>query len=164
MNSIYIKLSAICILFLSLHGNIKAGAGSNDAVPIEWREAFVTVEVNMKQIDGVEGRFLGIMEQRGFAFYEHGEVATVDVWLTFERRGPATDYTGYAVYKFADGATKVGRFSGEGDPRGEQEGEFVFDGGTGRYEGITGEGTFVGQGYPPHGDIYLDVKGTYVVP
>ncbi|RQD56042.1 MAG: hypothetical protein D5R98_10245 [Desulfonatronovibrio sp. MSAO_Bac4] len=101
------------------------------------------------------------MQQRGFAFYEDEEVATVSTWLTFERSGAKTNYRGYAIYAFPDGATKIGSFIGTGDPRGEQAGQFTLEGGTGRYEGITGQGSFSGQGFPPHGDIYLDVSGTY---
>ena len=57
--------------------------------------------------------------------------------------------------------TKVGRLEGHGDPVGEQTGVFTFEAGTGRYAGIRGRGTFTGMGYPPHGDIVLDVEGSY---
>ncbi len=128
---------------------------------IQWREAFVTVDVQMEQIDSLDGQAIGMMRQRGFAFYDNDEIAAVEVWLTFERSGPETQYSGYAVYKFQDDTTKVGRFSGSGDPRGVQTGKFTFKKGTGRFEGITGQGVFTGQGFPPHGDIVLDVEGTY---
>ncbi len=115
-------------------------------------------------IEGLEGHAVGVMRQRGFAFYDDGEVATVKVWLTFERSGPETGYRGYAVYRFSDGSRKVGRFIGAGDPEGRQSGEFVLESGSGRFEGISGDGRFAGRGFPPHGDIYLDVSGTYSLP
>ncbi|WP_028574931.1 hypothetical protein [Desulfonatronovibrio hydrogenovorans] len=134
---------------------------ADDSKPIEWREAFVTVDVDIREIEGHKGHAVGLMQQRGFAFFEDYEVATVNAWITFERSGAETSYQGYAVYTFPDGDTKIGRFTGTGDPRGEQSGQFTLEGGTGRYKGITGQGRFSGQGFPPHGDIYLDVSGTY---
>ncbi len=134
---------------------------ADDERPIEWREAFVTVDADMQEVEGHDGHAVGLMHQRGFAFYEDEEVETVNAWLTFERSGAETNYRGYAVYTFPDGATKIGSFTGTGDPRGEQSGQFTLEGGTGRYEGITGQGRFSGHGFPPHGDIYLDVSGAY---
>ncbi len=131
--------------------------------PIQWREGFVTVDVDLREVEGHEGHAVGLMRQRGFAFYDNGDVATVNVWLTFERSGGETNYRGYAVYTFIDGTTKTGRFIGTGDPRGEQTGDFTIEGGSGRYEGITGKGTFTGRAFPPQGDIYLDVRGTYSI-
>lgn len=131
--------------------------------PIQWREGFVTVDADLREVEGHEGHAVGLMQQRGFAFYEDGDVATVNAWLTFERSGAETNYRGYAVYTFMDGTTKTGRFIGTGDPRGKQTGKFTIEGGSGRYEGITGEGTFTGRAFPPQGDIYLDVHGTYSI-
>ena len=81
--------------------------------------------------------------------------------MTFERSEKGTQYTGYAVYAFRDGTTKVGRFTGRGDPVGEQTGTFTLESGTGRYSGIQGGGTFTGIGFHPHGDIVLNVEGSF---
>jgi len=143
---------------------LTAAALATEPRSIQWREAFVTVEREFMPIEGLEGHAVGVMRQRGFAFYDDGEVATVKVWLTFERSGPETGYRGYAVYRFSDGSRKVGRFIGAGDPEGRQSGEFVLESGSGRFEGISGDGRFAGRGFPPHGDIYLDVSGTYSLP
>ncbi len=137
---------------------------ADDEREIGWREVLVTIDTTFEGIEGHENHALGLMRQRGFAFYEDGDVAKVNAWVTFERVDSETSYRGYAVYRFSDGATKVGRFTGSGDPGGTQSGEFTFEAGTDRYQGITGQGTFTGQGFPPHGDIYLDVSGTYAVP
>lgn len=156
MMFIILILPISCILFLSPE--------AKGETEINWKEAFVTIESDMNPIEGHEGHFIGIMHQRGFAFYEDGETATVKAWLTFERSGPETSYSGYAVYEFLDGTTKVARLEGSGDPRGKQTGEFAFKGGTGRFEGISGSGDFQGQGFPPHGDIYVNVTGSYSLP
>ena len=129
-----------------------------------WREALVTVETALHPIEGADDRAVGTMRQRGFAFFENGEVSSMEAWLTFERSSGVTRYQGYAVYRFEDDSTKLARFTGDGDPRGAQSGEFELKRGTGRFEGITGAGAFTGQGFPPHGDIYLDVTGAIVLP
>lgn len=152
----YLWLMLITFLVLQV-STVIAG----DTKQIKWREAFITVEANLQEVEGHEGHAVGVMQQRGFAFYDDGQVATVNVWLTFKRSAGGTSYRGYAVYSFPDGASKVGRFTGSGDPRGEQSGQFTLESGSGRYEGITGQGSFSGRGFPPHGDIYLDVSGAY---
>lgn len=141
-----------------------SGVTAQEAQAIQWREAFVTVESEIRPVEGHEGHFVGMSRQRGFAFYEDEDTATVSVFLTFERSGPSTSYRGYAVYTFPDDSTKGGYFTGSGDPMGQQSGDFVFQGGTGRFEGITGEGSFAGRGFPPDGDIYLNVSGIYSLP
>jgi len=76
---------------------------ADDFNSIQWREALVTVEMDLKPIYGHEVHALGILQQRGFVFYEDGQVATIQAWLTFERSGPSTSYSGYGVYDFPDG-------------------------------------------------------------
>ena len=153
-------LPAVAVLLLLLPAHPSFAGEERE---IAWREAFVTVEAKLERIEGHDGYAVGLMRQRGFAFYDDGDLATVNAWITFERSGAETHYRGYAVYRFPDGATKVGRFTGGGDPAGRQTGEFILEAGTGRYQGIVGSGTFAGQGFPPHGDIVLDVSGTYSI-
>ena len=153
-----LPIAAVLLLLLQAHPSL-----AGEEREIAWREAFVTVDVTLEPIEGHEGHALGLMRQRGFAFYQDGDIATVNAWITFERSGSETRYRGYAIYRFPDGATKVGRFTGGGDPAGRQAGEFILEAGTGRYRGIAGRGSFAGQGFPPHGDIVLDVSGTYSI-
>ena len=138
-----------------------AVADAGEETAIEWREALVTVEAELREVEGHAGHAVGLAQQRGFAFYDDGEVATVRAWLTFVRSAGQTAYQGYAIYTFPDQTTKIGRFTGSGDPDGPQEGTFTIEGGTGRYTEVTGEGSFAGHAFPPHGDIFLDVSGTY---
>jgi hypothetical protein len=130
----------------------------------KWREVFVTVDGHSIPIRPIEGLVLGVMEQRGFAFYEDGEVATLTAWLTYETEGRNTTYKGYAVYTFPDGATQMVRFDGGGDPIGKQKGTFTFTKGTGRFQNIEGGGTFAGEGFTPKADPYLDAQGQYTIP
>ena len=110
-----LPIAAVLLLLLQAHPSL-----AGEEREIAWREAFVTVDVALEPIEGHEGHALGLMRQRGFAFYQDGDIATVNAWITFERSGSETRYRGYAIYRFPDGATKVGRFTGGGDPAGRQ--------------------------------------------
>lgn len=79
---------------------------------------------------------VGVMEQRGFTFYEDDIVTTITAWLIYESHGRNTQYSGYVLYTFRDGATQFVSFEGDGDAIGKQKGKFTFIKGTDRFEGI----------------------------
>jgi hypothetical protein len=60
-----------------------------------------------------------------------------------------TDFTGSVVFVAANGDTLHGTFEGVDTPAGVLMGTFTLDGGTGRFQHATGEGTFQGV---DHGD------------
>lgn len=61
----YLWLMLITFLVLQV-STVIAG----DTKQIKWREAFVTVEANLQEVEGHEGHAVGVMQQRGFAFYD----------------------------------------------------------------------------------------------
>jgi len=87
-----LRTAAVLLLLLQAHPSL-----AGEEREIAWREAFVTVDVTLEPIEGHEGHALGLMRQRGFAFYQDGDIATVNAWITFERSGSETRYRGYAV-------------------------------------------------------------------
>lgn len=157
-------LGMMMITVLLLAGNGVAQAEEGPTVQKRWREVFVTVENHTMPVKALEGHAVGVMEQRGFAFYDGGEVATIHAWLTYESKGQRTDYRGYIVYRFRDGATQTATFEGAGDPVGMQQGKFSFVKGTDRFEGIKGSGTFTAEGFPPKADLYVDAEASYTLP
>lgn len=158
-----IYLFAVCMVVLSSYCAF-AQESTVNTVEVKWREAFVTVENTRMEVPSVKGYTLGVMEQRGFAFYENDEVATINAWLTYESKGRDAVYRGYLLYTFRDGATQVAHFDGAGDVVGTQRGTFTFIKGTGRFEGIQGGGTFTAEGFPPKADLYVDAQGKYTLP
>lgn len=136
---------------------------AREKVKTKWREAFVTINSHNVPVKSVDGLGLGVMEQRGFAFYEDGSVSTITAWLTYESQGRNTQYSGYVLYSFRDGATQLARFEGDGDAVGKQKGKFTFIKGTGKFEGIKGGGTFTAEGFPPKADLYVDVEAEYTI-
>ena len=136
---------------------------AEDQVKTKWREVFVTIDSQNVPVKTMDGLVLGVMEQRGFAFYEDDSVAAITAWLTYESHGRNTQYSGYVLYSFRDGATQFARFEGDGDAIGKQKGKFTFIRGTGRFEGISGGGTFTAVGFPPKADLYVDVEAQYTI-
>ncbi len=132
-----------------------------EAVTVRWREAFVTVERTIAPVPELDGHSVGTSRQRGFAFFDDGDVARATASLAFQGGPEQLSYRGYAQYRFDDGSTKTAYFDGGGEPAGEQTGTFRYVDGTGRFQGIEGEGTFTGRAFRPEGDIYLDIVGEY---
>jgi len=93
---------------------------------VRWRESLVTVEKNEVAVKADKGRRLGVMEQRGSAFYENGDVATLNAWLTYDVKIGKTTYEGYVLYRFSDGSIQVARIEGRGKTLGKRTGSFTF--------------------------------------
>jgi hypothetical protein len=155
---------AILIILLStIFIIIAQSAFAQRQIEEKWREVFVTIDSKKVPVKTIDGLVLGVMEQRGFAFYEDGSVATITAWLIYESQGRNTQYSGYVLYSFRDGATQMARFEGGGDAIGKQKGNFTFIKGTGKYDGIQGSGTFTAEGFPPKADLYVDVDAQYTI-
>lgn len=129
----------------------------------QWREVFVTTSGHSMQPEALQGRAVGVMEQRGFAFFKD-EVAAITAWLTYESLNGRTVYTGYVEYRFEDGSMQLVRIEGSGQSYGEQEGKLKYLSGVGRFNGIDGEGTFSARGYAPTADVHVDAEAEYTLP
>jgi hypothetical protein len=144
--------------------NISASEkGESSLQKKKWREAFVSVDRQVMTVEAIEGTSIGIMKQRGFAFFENGQVAAVTAWFTFEGQGRDCEYKGYLHYKFEDGSTQTTSFQGHGNPVGKQQGIFKYLKGTGRFQGIQGKGMFSAKGFPPEADLYVDAEAEYMI-
>lgn len=69
-----LKLFPIIIQFLVI---LLASSTIHAEEKIQWRETFVTVDSDIRPVNGHEGHALGVLQQRGFAFYENKDEA----WL-----------------------------------------------------------------------------------
>ena len=104
------------------------------------------------------------MEQRGLAFFERNEVATLALWSTYETTETNTTYRGYAQYTFKDSSTILALLEGSGAVPGAQKGKLTFFRGTGRFLGIEGSATFTAVAVTASdagGDSYADATGEY---
>jgi hypothetical protein len=115
-------------------------------------------------IRGLTGRTIGVNEQRGLAFFERDDVATLTLWTNYETTGTTTTYRGYALYTFEDGSTIVALLEGTGASPGGQDGSLTFIQGSGRFLGINGEAKFTSvtvTSADEGGDTYVDAAGNY---
>lgn len=154
-------IGALAALLLALSLAVTAAAGE---FPGRWREVFVTTQSHALTPEGIEGRSFGVLAQRGIAFYPDGTVASLEAWLTYERDWGETIYRGLVRYAFPDGSTQLASFEGFGNDHGRQKGTVIFLSGTGRFEGIRGEGHFTAENVSSHGDLFIEVEADLHLP
>ena len=131
-----------------------------------------TAEVTTVEVGDVPGHVVGVVEFKGLTFFEGGEIATNANPATFDLTDGSGPHQGYVVHYFDDGSTSIERYQGEAKlsadgKRTVVEGTFQCVGGSGRFEGLKGEGTYRGErlGALETGDyVYVDTTGSCTVP
>ena len=107
-------------------------------------------ESSWKQIGDDESRGVGAYESIGLTFHENGEVSTFVNTGTYDFSQGSDTHRGYIVRTRADGSTTTGKYEGSakyGKGSATWEGTFTYIGGTGKFAGIKGEGTYTGTRY-----------------
>jgi hypothetical protein len=102
------------------------------------------------EVGDVPGHVLGIAQQSGLAFFSTGEIAKKAATFHFDLMKGKGTFVDYSLYTDQDGSTRFIKSVGTAGPVGDGkkfviEGEFECIGGTGRYEGFKGTGTFKGE-------------------
>ena len=131
-----------------------------------------TAQITTVEVGDVPGHIVGVVEFKGLTFFADGEIATHSNPATFDLTSGSGPHQGYVVHYFDDGATTIERYQGEArlsadGKRTIVEGNFQCIGGTGRFEGLKGEGTYRGErlGALQTGDyVYVDTTGSCTVP
>jgi hypothetical protein len=131
-----------------------------------------TAEVTTVEVGDVPGHVVGVVEFKGLTFFAGGEIATHTNPATFDLTDGSGPHQGYVVHHFDDGSTSIERYRGEArlsadGKRTVVEGTFECIGGTGRFEGLKGQGTYRGErlGALQTGDyVYVDTTGSCTVP
>jgi hypothetical protein len=131
-----------------------------------------TAEVTAVEVGDVPGHIVGVVELKGRTFFAGGEIATHTNPATFDLTDGSGPHQGYVVHYFDDGSTTIERYQGAArlsadGRRTLVEGSFECIGGTGRFEGLKGEGTYRGErvGALRTGDyVYVDTTGSCTVP
>ena len=102
------------------------------------------------QIGGDESHGIGAYEADGLGFHENGEVSTYVSKGLYDWRHGTDQHSGYVVRTYADGSTTTSHFEGTTSSdagTATWNGTVVYVSGTGRFDGIKGEGTYEGQRY-----------------
>ncbi len=102
------------------------------------------------EVGDVPGHVLGIAQQSGMMFYPDGGVAKKAATFYFDMMKGKGTFVDYSLYTDQDGSTRFIKAVGTAGPvdNGKKfviEGTFECVGGTGRYEGFKGTGTFRGE-------------------
>ena len=146
--------------------------GVSAAEEVAGRNVGHTQKVEMMEVGDVPGHFMGVSQSYGLAFYtkgsEKGEIIP-RLWIAIFDvvKGKGT-FTGYEVKTFSDGSMVFVKGSGtqtpiDGGKKTAMEGTWEVAGGTGRYAGAKGSGTYktvrIGD-FKTGSDTYSDFTGT----
>jgi hypothetical protein len=131
-----------------------------------------TAKVTTVEVGDVPGHVVGVVEFKGLSFFADGEIATHTNSATFDLTNGSGPHQGYVVHYFDDGSTSIERYRGEAKSSADGKrtalvGTFQCVGGTGRFAGLRGEGTYKGErvGELRTGDfVYVDTSGSCTVP
>ena len=109
-----------------------------------------TAAVTSVEVGDVPGHVVGVVLFKGLSFFEGGEIATHSNPATFDLTDGSGPHRGYVMHYFDDGSTSIERYEGQArlsadGKRTVVEGTFACVGGTGRFEGLQGEGTYRGE-------------------
>jgi len=139
---------------------------------VAYRVVYHTLKVDSKEVGDVPGHVQGSGQQAGLAFFTKGpgkgEIATRTSSFTFDYVKGKGTFTNDIVYTFRDGSTMTIKAIGtstpvDGGKRPTFKGTYEVAGGTGKFAGMKGKGTFKGERLGPRetgGDSYADVTGT----
>jgi hypothetical protein len=116
------------------------------------------------EVGDVPGHVLGVAQQTGLTFYSTGEVAKAAATFHFDLLKGKGTFSGYILHTLPDGSTLMKTYGGNVGPVDDGK-KFVIEGksecigGTGKYEGFKGTGTFKGERIgelKTGGDAYFD--------
>ena len=139
---------------------------------VAYRAVYHTTKLESKEVGDVPGHIRGVGQTSGLGFFTKGpgsgEIATRTSTGTFDLVKGKGPITGDFVYTFRDGSTIHTTATGmttpvDGGKRSVAEGTYETIGGTGRFAGLKGKGTWKAErlGPPQTGsDGYVDAIGT----
>jgi hypothetical protein len=120
---------------------------------VAGRAVFHTLKVELKEVGDVPGHMTGVGQQSGLLFVtkgpDSGQIATRMNTFQFDTVNEKGTSTNDIVYTYPDGSTQslkaVGTIApADGGKRAVFEGTHEVTGGTGRFAGMKGKGTYKG--------------------
>ena len=167
------KTAAICVLasILLIAASLLLSTTQAAAETMKGRMVVVITRLDYIEVGEVEGYplLIGLYEAKGLASFENGEIAICKGSAHFDIvEGPR----GFIVYTFEDGSTQWIKYQGPPNVPGEgavvpfeiTKGTFEYIGGTGRFEGIRGKGSYIGKYFPTLNGAYWDITAEYTLP
>lgn len=164
----------IVVSILAFVVSLTFGVLITDAVAktVKFKLTSYIVKVERIPIPDTEKHAIGIYERRGLALFENGETAAYHTRGTFDFTKGNGPFQGYTTLKYKDGSTTMFKYQGKLTmnpssklPALSGKGDYIK--GTGRFEGIKGNGSFSGKYITPYtadktkGDMVVDFTGKY---
>ena len=166
-------LGVIGILIIAALLLVPATQARAKSEKVEGKSFTQITRIHVIKVGDVDGHVIGAFERRGLGFI-NGEVTT------YLNRG-MFDYTkgngtaeGYVTYTYEDGSTTVAKWQGTVAPtkdnRSTGKGTYTHIGGSGRFEGIKGGGSWTTMRYTPYtaeetkSDVIVNFTGTHTLP
>jgi hypothetical protein len=114
---------------------------------VKWRHVHHLTGFQIQQVGDADGHALNLFRLPGIAFFPDGSIGTSLVVGTGDfTAGVGSTNNGYYSVSFADGSTLWLKFTGANNTGASKtptgKGTAIVIGGTGRYAGAKGEGTF----------------------
>ena len=148
-------------------------AGAEKTVQEKGRVVYHFVKAEVMQAGDVPGHVVGIVDARGLSFPDTGEVATYLNKIVLDVTNGTGPHQTYTVTTFEDKSTVITQNKGVTTARPDGtstfEGTYTYIGGTGRFAGVTGGGSYTGKRLAPltpggPADNFADYVGTYTLP
>ena len=165
-----IVLCCICISLIAALLIVPAAQAGEKTV--KFKIVAPITKMEFIPVPDVKGHVIGVLERRGVAIYENGEIAAYHGQVSFDAFKEHATYIGYSEITYADGSTTIcksqGTRSGSMPRLIKGTGEYIK--GTGRFEGIKGKTSYDGKQNIPYtkdatkGDAVFDVTSTYTLP
>lgn len=140
---------------------------------VTYRNVNQMTKIHVIKVGDVPGHIIAVFERRGLGLFD-GEVAVYHGTQMLDSTKGKGTLQGYIMYTFEDGSTMVSKVEGNVTPlkdkRISSKGTFTYIGGTGRFEGIKGSGTWSARSYTPNtkdetkSDVIVDITGTRTLP
>ena len=136
------------------------------------RRVQAVTSIQTVPVGDTPGHELGVVAFAGLSFFANGEIATHTNPATFDLTDGSGPHQGWVVHTFDDGSTAIERYEGrailsEDGAKTVIEGNFTCTGGSGRFAGLKGEGTYRGERFgrlAAGASVYIDFEGSCSVP
>lgn len=171
IETLCIRLPVIAVFAIAVG---VTAAHADRTVTEQSRTVYHFAKVEAMPVGDVPGHVVVLADQRGLTTTDTGEVGVWASKVFLDLTNGIGPHQTYTVTTFEDKSTTVSRATGRttevaADGSSSFEGTFTYVGGTGRFEGIAGSGSYHGRRLAPlapggTADAWLDTLTTYTLP
>jgi len=167
------RFGLVALGLFAVCGTVSLAAGAEKTVNEKVRDVYHVVKAEVMQVGDVPGHVLAIVDTSGLAFNQDtGEVCNYSAKIFLDLTNGTGPHQAYGM-NTCEGGTNSAAIKGvttaHPDGTSTTEGTFSYTGGTGRFSGIKGSGSYKGKRLAPitpggAADSFSDAVGTYTLP